>query len=91
MEPQFNKFVTFSLNPEEQTVGETFNPMQTAVIQNRRAQIALDILNLKAGKDFFKNKTFLDGQMAVMDWMIEVSARHNDEAAEEALKKPQST
>lgn len=79
MEPNFNKFITFKLTPEEEAVGSKYHPLQTAVLQNRRAQIAADILNLQYDplnpQQFGLNRALLDGQMAILDWQLEVSAQ----------------
>lgn len=84
MEPKFNKFVTFSLSAEEQVAGETFHPLQIAVIQNNRASIAQNILNLERDdpRKFDLDHAFLKGQMAFADWVIEISNK-NTEATKE--------
>jgi hypothetical protein len=91
MEPQFNKFVTFVLSPEEQLVGESFHPIQIAVIQNQRAGIAQNILNLEVvdQRKFDLDHAFLKGQMAFADWLIEISNK-NAEAKANPPQQPQS-
>lgn len=78
MQPTFNKFVTYALTPEEAKVGASLNILQRAVIQNRRAQIALDIIalqvNLRNPQKFLTDKIFLEGQLAFADWQLEVAS-----------------
>jgi hypothetical protein len=47
MEPQFNKFVTFTISPEEELVAHQFHPLNMAHIQNCRAEVAEEILTLR--------------------------------------------
>lgn len=83
MQPTFNKFVTYDLTPEESRVGASLNILQRAVIQNRRAQIALDIIalqvNLRNPQKFLTDKIFLEGQLSFADWQLEVASNLAEE------------
>lgn len=93
MESQFNKFVTYNLTPEEENIGSTYNVLQLAVLQNRRAEIALAILNLTFDpthpEKFLQSEAELRGQMGILDWQFEIHAIAVKEVAES--KPDQST
>ena len=81
MEPQFNKFVSFTLTEEEQAVGEIFHSLQMAHIQNERAKAAQLILNLEFDTQdpmqFGLDRAHLDGQIKILDYLIEISNRRS--------------
>lgn len=92
MEPNFNKFITFNLTPEEEAVGSVFHPLQAAVLQNRRADIAQNILNLRFDplnpQQFGLDRAMLEGQMSILDWQLEVSSQQAEKAETASQSQP---
>lgn len=100
MDTIFNKFVTYALSPTEKNIGSTYNIYQLAMLQNRRAEIALALLNVKFDPEhpiaFAQEKAELQGQMGILDWQFElhqIAARELAENPElgESSQSQQST
>ena len=93
MEPQFNTFVTYTLSEEENKIGETFHPIQMARLQNERAAIAQNLVNLEIPLDaeggfqkYHNDRIFLQGQMHLINTILEISNKRNQDLISAANK-----
>jgi hypothetical protein len=92
METQFNTFVSYNLTEEELKVGSTYNILQLAVLQNRRAELAQSLLNLvvKDGnvEEFKTAHAYLKGQMDIITWQLDIAIKI-DKANKSSEPQPQ--
>lgn len=92
MEMIFNVFASYKLSEEELAVGSSYNHLQLAVLQNRRAQLAQDLLALDFDPEhalkFTQDQAFLKGQLAFADWQIALANEIAIKTAEPEVQKP---
>lgn len=71
-----NSFTQFSLTDEEQIAGQTLTTNNLLCLQNHKAVIAQEKLNLTYDPDapqkYALNLSFLAGQLALIDYLIEL-------------------
>lgn len=70
-------FTSVPLSPDEELSGSILTQLQKSVLQNRRAEIATQKLNLVFTPNdvlsFTQNEAFLKGQLELIQWIFDVS------------------
>lgn len=83
-------FTRFELTQEEVKTGAVLNTVQLAVLQNYRADVAEQKLNLSVDtadvNKFIQEEAFLKGQLLAIQYLIDTSEAAEKLAVEEALQ-----
>lgn len=82
-----NSFTTYTLTEKEQIAGTTLTSLNVAVLQNQRAQIAEEKLNLPFTPNdiqtYLQQEAYLKGQLDLLNYILasheESSQLHNIE------------
>lgn len=74
-----NRFTSYDFTPEELKSASVFNPLQKMWVQTQIANTAMQMMNLDAGtkddlESFEIQRSFLKGQIAILEYLLEVSA-----------------
>ena len=93
LSPEINSFGSFNLTEEELKVGQSFNFLQVAWIQNLKALAAQDILNKRDEvpelyEQMRLERAYSNGQLAILDHILETAAKRLSE--EPIQPQPQS-
>lgn len=82
-------FTRFELTQEEVKTGAVLNTVQLAVLQNYRADLAEQVLNLRVDPEkigsFIQEEAHLKGQLAAIQYLIDTSEAAEKLAVEEML------
>lgn len=74
---QTNSFSSYVLSVAEEEVGQVLNDLQVMVLQNKRAIIAQDKLNIiykpSEPLEFAQQVSYLQGQLDVIQWLLDTS------------------
>lgn len=77
MKQKPNSFTTYDLTDDEVIGGSTLTTVQEAVLQNKKAEIAEQRLNLVFDplnpQDFVQQEAFLKGQIEILGYLIDLS------------------
>lgn len=73
--PKISVFTSYHLSPEEELHGQILTSLNIAVIQNQRAQIMQDKMNLPFTPNdvlsYTQQEAYLKGQLDLLQWILD--------------------
>lgn len=94
MTPKPNTFTTYKLTPAELTSGSILTIFQLAVIQNQISELAEQKLNVVYDpanhSDYGIQLAFKSGQMAALQYLVDVSEEVSKQLANPTASQPES-